>query len=787
MKNTIWKKYKEKTVLKKMFTLTSGISSVFLIIIGIVVGSQMVEVKRHEIIQTDQKTMQNMQLIIDKYMETANNTVQILYKNPYIKRALVKEGTEWDDTMFISGQSIVTSISVNTQLHSIYLVGMDGIVMKCTGPSYPMTDEMDEQVFRVFKNSYVRNSNIWSYSDIYGRNHDMYSIVLGEMDAHNNSYLRGIIVNLDMGSLINQIFPGVKDKESYLLADEKGILIGLKSGVWKFGEDVGSDEIFRAVTGAEGKSGFLSLNWQGEKTLVNYTYSNNNGYYLIHVLPYSVFEGKLMSTVYWMVCMTVILVLLALALSMLGTIRVYRPINEFITYIKNPSESLPGVLTEENEFTSISRDFVKLKTQLQYYDGKSNEARVLEFFRSRHQNPLLPEIFEEENRSFCVCVLRIADLEGAQEGRTEDEMIFHAESFCNIMLQAYQLAGEVSTYIMDYEYLISILFLNDTAQVSAQSGLPDRQSVENEGYTRIKEASQSILKIGQSVLMLRADIGVSGIYRNAAELKEAYQMAKAATKYRFLFGSYAVITELQMKECALHGEATGYNLEQVMETVRKRERGVFEEKLEQISTYIREHSLQTGYEILITLAIEMMKYQKEVTHNKEKVMSYEAVREKLDSFVYISQVTVWYFELFDDISMTTEFIQNIGGRDIVQAAEKYIRTYYMDINLNAQFLANKYNITPSYFSRIFKEHTDSAFPDYLAGIRLEEAKRLLMQDTGKSVQEICEQAGYTNPSYFITLFKKKYGLTPSKYRMGNRIDQEAAEIGEAEQRNEAKE
>jgi len=69
-----------------------------------------------------------------------------------------------------------------------------------------------------------------------------------------------------------------------------------------------------------------------------------------------------------------------------------------------------------------------------------------------------------------------------------------------------------------------------------------------------------------------------------------------------------------------------------------------------------------------------------------------------------------------------------------------------------------------HFSRLFKRHARRSFSDYLAGRRIEEAKRLLL-DPALSLKEICRLVGYASPNYFTTAFKRREGLSPTEYRM----------------------
>ena len=67
-------------------------------------------------------------------------------------------------------------------------------------------------------------------------------------------------------------------------------------------------------------------------------------------------------------------------------------------------------------------------------------------------------------------------------------------------------------------------------------------------------------------------------------------------------------------------------------------------------------------------------------------------------------------------------------------------------------------------SNIFREYLGVTLSEYLINLRLEHAAELLT-NTSKSTLEICSAVGYDSLSYFIKQFKKKFGVTPHKYRL----------------------
>jgi two-component system response regulator YesN len=95
--------------------------------------------------------------------------------------------------------------------------------------------------------------------------------------------------------------------------------------------------------------------------------------------------------------------------------------------------------------------------------------------------------------------------------------------------------------------------------------------------------------------------------------------------------------------------------------------------------------------------------------------------------------------------------------------KKYIMDNYSDPNLSLDVVADKVELSAGYLGKLFKSITSVSFNDYLNNIRLEKAKELL-STTNEPSSRICEKVGIYNITYFSTLFKKTYGVTPSAFR-----------------------
>ena len=114
-------------------------------------------------------------------------------------------------------------------------------------------------------------------------------------------------------------------------------------------------------------------------------------------------------------------------------------------------------------------------------------------------------------------------------------------------------------------------------------------------------------------------------------------------------------------------------------------------------------------------------------------------------------------------NITVKKEEKLGG--LIEDAKRYIAdNYSKDISLDE--VSGKVDVSPYYFTRLFKEETGETFLEYLTRLRIERAKTL-MKDPSVSIKDICAQVGYSDPNYFSRIFKKSEGKTPTEYRAGN--------------------
>jgi len=122
----------------------------------------------------------------------------------------------------------------------------------------------------------------------------------------------------------------------------------------------------------------------------------------------------------------------------------------------------------------------------------------------------------------------------------------------------------------------------------------------------------------------------------------------------------------------------------------------------------------------------------------------------------------------DEVRKTVEKLADIKsgedtGTDYRSGIKAVMDKRFSEPDFSLKELARSVALSPGYLSSLFKEIFGITFHEYLISERLERAKILLLS-TGLKNYEVAEQVGFEDPNYFSTAFKKRFGMSPSKYR-----------------------
>ena len=134
----------------------------------------------------------------------------------------------------------------------------------------------------------------------------------------------------------------------------------------------------------------------------------------------------------------------------------------------------------------------------------------------------------------------------------------------------------------------------------------------------------------------------------------------------------------------------------------------------------------------------------------------------------IETILQQYFEtkILSNELLCSESLGDAENRTLAEIVYHYIKQNYR-YTLSTKHLSEIFFVTPSYLSRCFSQCYGITITDFIAKVRIEHAKRLLIT-TNASIGSISLNVGYDDANYFTRVFKKNTGFSPKDYRINHR-------------------
>jgi AraC-like DNA-binding protein len=103
---------------------------------------------------------------------------------------------------------------------------------------------------------------------------------------------------------------------------------------------------------------------------------------------------------------------------------------------------------------------------------------------------------------------------------------------------------------------------------------------------------------------------------------------------------------------------------------------------------------------------------------------------------------------------------------LIDEVKRYIDTHFHD-DISRESVAEIFNISPGYLSRLFSKDSDIKFNEYLKHARISRS-RTLLTNTNLKINEVSVKCGFTDTNYFCKVFREINDCTPLEYRRKNK-------------------
>lgn len=411
-----------------------------------------------------------------------------------------------------------------------------------------------------------------------------------------------------------------------------------------------------------------------------------------------------------------------------------------------------------DELSAVLR---RLKDQL---DRERAERRNVELLRSRYTEnlPVLRELFYANL------------LDGHIEPGTERERAAHLD----IDLQGEEWAVGLAYIGSDRRDALSTLSVQKLLEESLTADRC-RLTLYNDWVAVIVSLTESfticdlirvldrVCTLAASYLGLTLTVGVgapckelSGMARSAAE-------ARTALEYRSMVGRGQVIyigdLEPDGGQVLTFEEADERTLTAAVRLGSEQE---VRDAAAALAGKIREANPSAGqYNLfLMELVTHLMKMTRRSGVGVEEVFGTGFSLPIQDSALpSLEELEGWCAERYLRLRTLIRRRQTDSAGQTVEAAKEYIRQHYAESDLSVEKLCAYLHLSSTYFSTLFKRETGTSFTAYVTTVRMEAAAEAI-RGTEEKTYLIAQRCGYEDPNYFSYVFKRHFGVTPTKYR-----------------------
>lgn len=570
-----------------------------------------------------------------------------------------------------------------------------------------------------------------------------------------------LLFMIDRGKLLEQA--PVPEEGTILILDEDNRVIAF----------TGDPQARPAVQYDEmpGESGQVEIHAFDRPTIASYTTSSITGWKYVMTLPAAVYHQK-MNVVEKLTIASILLCLIVGGIvTYLLLKRNYMPIH---TLIKSLSFKA-GVPFDRgsNEYSFLEHALNSTfheKEELHYKLNQHNNTLRSHFLQRLLKGQLDSHIPLHESFSahdvrfpldgFSVLLLRIEHLGKFHRDDEEGMHNRHLLHFLivNVVEEVASKSANAYAVELDQELLACI--------VNHKVAEPEEQ---REELGRIAEETMTFISNHTHVQMTAA---ISAQQEGEYGIFQAFQEAVEAMEYRIVAGSGGIIHYGDLGgndgQAAIPGYFYPLKAEQQLIVM------VREGQLEKAETFIGEliqknvmtepFSFHTTKCLMFDLMATLQKVISEIrTANKPDVPDGVRAIERLIQCQTVGEMRSQLYELLELLCSYVNNNREYSSNPLMDKVMKYVNDYYQDENLNISMIGETFSMTPSYISKLFKEHTGESLLDYINKTRLAQAK-LLLASQKHTVGEVSLMVGYNDVNTFHRIFKKNEGVTPGRYR-----------------------
>lgn len=561
------------------------------------------------------------------------------------------------------------------------------------------------------------------------------------------SYDGVLVAEIDMGGLL-QAAGG--------FIEESGGAFGIVDGDGKVVADIGREELLLKISVPSLQTGRIKDNHSYYLTAVQKCAVNSWSYVMIQ--PDTLFVTKLRNNRNFTLLMLALLLLLGGFLAYALGRTNYRPVKLIMDKLKSQRDRMGESDGDGDEFLYIERVLDEMTKSVQEVQA------VMEKQMPKIRSGMLQSLLNNTVTDYDEFLRRMKECGISYEEGAYTVAVVHVQQFPAKQLEKQALLKallwELLRETMGSQFLRSTVEMSDDNLVSVINGQPEHLKEE------IQECLQVFMSRSRKELQILLMIAVGDPVERLEELPAVCQQTMAMLWNQRGQENFGEILTIEKKEM--------FRLYYCPAEVRNRISSYVMAGKEELACKILDENYHENFDnrrVTRVVAVSYFIMLIDTILNCYSVSEEE--KQKLwDKCNPVAALLAE--ETPEAMVMIVKGFAQMVGHYIRQRMEnhtdsmkyrilKYIREQYTSNDLSLSYVADHFLITPNYLSAFFKEQVGDTFLSYLTGLRLGQARQLLIE-TDYAVNVIAEKVGYASANTFIRTFKKVENMTPGEYR-----------------------
>lgn len=281
------------------------------------------------------------------------------------------------------------------------------------------------------------------------------------------------------------------------------------------------------------------------------------------------------------------------------------------------------------------------------------------------------------------------------------------------------------------------------------------------------DACDRFCRLAKSMLRATVSAGVGQCCNRLSELPASYTGARSAVSYRMIYGTDRAINIAEIAPQEKNSTERGSD-----DAMRNIFRMIRMDHAEELPGAIAEHiagsasaagSPQEYRFFIMGVVGELYRFARDNELPPEEIFGDNDEMYRTIQQLEAKEFEEWMSVVCRKMRLMIRDKRASTTRSFAERAIDYVQDHYADNALTVDAVCGHLGVSAAYFSTIFKRETGKTFINYLTDFRMEKAVKLLLGKDEKTYI-IAQQVGYSDPNYFSYVFKKQFGVSPSRYK-----------------------